>query len=168
MEAKALAPEPISSYSVLLSPCLPSLFAAHLRQIHPFVCQAMCFESFSACYWFSSPSSFSLFYIFFSIKHWFEFSTSTFSLLSLSRSLIISRLHQAFISRLCTFFLFISFFFSCSVHFQALFSFSFSEWKVLWLVVYSVKTLLSVCLHVCVLGKRHAFNFVAVFHMKKC
>lgn len=168
MEAKALAPEPISSYSVLLSPCLPSLFAAHLRQIHPFVCQAMCFESFSACYWLSSPSSFSLFYIFFSIKHWFEFSTSTFSLLSLSRSLIISRLHQAFISRLCTFFLFISFFFSCSVHFQALFSFFFSEWKVLWLVVYSVKTLLSVCLHVCVLGKRHAFNFVAVFHMKKC
>lgn len=46
--------------------------------------------------------------------------------------------------------------------------FFFSEWKVLWLVVYSVKTLLSVCLHVCVLGKRHAFNFVAVFHMKKC
>lgn len=167
MEAKALAPEPISSYSVLLSPCLPSLFAAHLRQIHPFVCQAMCFESFSACYWFSSPSSFSLFYIFFSIKHWFEFSTSTFSLLSLSRSLIISRLHQAFISRLCTFFLFISFFFSCSVHFQALFSF-FLWVEGIGLVVYSVKTLLSVCLHVCVLGKRHAFNFVAVFHMKKC
>lgn len=167
MEAKALAPEPISSYSVLLSPCLPSLFAAHLRQIHPFVCQAMCFESFSACYWFSSPSSFSLFYIFFSIKHWFEFSTSTFSLLSLSRSLIISSASSIYFSFVHIFSLYIILF-SCSVHFQALFSFSFSEWKVLWLVVYSVKTLLSVCLHVCVLGKRHAFNFVAVFHMKKC
>ncbi len=72
MEAKALAPEPISSYSVLLSPCLPSLFAAHLWQIHPFVSQAMCFESFSACYWFSHLISF--FYFIFS-------STSNFDLI---------------------------------------------------------------------------------------
>lgn len=153
MEAKALAPEPISSYSVLLSPCLPSLFAAHLRQIHPFVCQAMCFESFSACYWFSSPSSFSLFYIFFSIKHWFEFSTSTFSLLSLSRSLIISRLHQAFISHLCTFFLFISFFLLALSISRLCFLFFFLSgrycgwWSTVWR-----HFSLSVCMFVC-LGK---------------
>lgn len=107
MEAKALAPEPISSYSVLLSPCLPSLFAAHLRQIHPFVCQAVCFESFSACYWFSSPRLFLVLFFFLSASNIdLIFPHLFFSL----RSLIISRLHHTVIAYLGTFLSFISFY----------------------------------------------------------
>lgn len=99
-------------------------------------------------------SSFSPFYFFFSIKHWFEFSSSTFSPLSLSHSVIISRLHQAFIARLCTFFLFISFFISYSVHFQALFFFFFfvSGRYCGWRSTVWRHCSLSVCMFVC-LGK---------------
>ena len=168
MEAKALAPEPISSYSVLLSPCLPSLFAAHLRQIHPFVCQAMCFESFSACYWFSSPRLF-LHFIFSSASNIDLNFPHLLSLLSVSLTLLLFLVCIKHLLLVCAHFfsLYHSLFLTLSIS-RLCFFFFFCEWKVLWLEVYSVKTLLSVCLHVCVLGKRHAFNFVAVFHMTKC
>lgn len=112
--------------------------------------------------------------VFFSILYFLQHQTLIWifhiyflSSQSLSLSYYFSSASSIYFSFVHIFSLYIILF-SCSVHFQALFSFFFSEWKVLWLVVYSVKTLLSVCLHVCVLGKRHAFNFVAVFHMKKC
>lgn len=161
MEAKALAPEPISSYSVLLSPCLPSLFAAHLRQIHPFVCQAVCFESFSACYWFSSPRLFLVLFYFFYLHqiliwffHIFFFSSLSYYFSSTSHSYCL-------FGHISLFYIIL---FTCSIHFQALFFFNGKccGWRS------AVCRLCSVSVCMCVLGKRHAFNFVAVFHMIKC